>query len=134
MFRKKLLTFTRPLENDTYGIYDPLGVNLLNRLRLGFSHLRKHKFRHNFADTLNPLCSCTLEIEDTEHYFLRYQNNISFRTTLMNDLNNINTSIASLNSNDFLRVILYGDKSFNKETNCRILTASIKFNKRYTTF
>ena len=134
MFRKKLLTFTRPLENDTYGIYDPLGVNLLNRLRLGFSHLRKHKFRHNFADTLNPLCSCTLEIEDTEHYFLRYQNNISFRTTLMNDLNNVNTSIASLNSNDFLRVILYGDKSFNKETNCKILTASIKFNKRYTTF
>ena len=39
MFRKKLLTFIRPLENDTYGIYDPLGVRLLNRLHLGFSHL-----------------------------------------------------------------------------------------------
>ena len=26
MFRKKLLTFVRPIENDTYGIYDPLGV------------------------------------------------------------------------------------------------------------
>ena len=47
----------------------------------------------------------------------------------MNDLNNINTTIASLNSNDFLRVILYGDNSFNKETNCKILTASIKFIK-----
>ena len=35
--------------------------------------------------------------------------------------------IASLNSNDFLRVILYEDKSFNKETNCKILTASIIF-------
>ena len=41
MFRKKLLTFIRPLANDTYGIYNPLGVRLLNRLRLGFSHLRK---------------------------------------------------------------------------------------------
>ena len=129
MFRKKHLTFVRPLENDTYGIYDLLGVRLLNRLRLGFSHLREHKFRHNLADTLNPLCSCTLETEDTEHYFLRCQNNISFRTTLMDDLNNINTAIASLNSNDFLRVILYGDNSFNKETNCKILTASIKFLK-----
>ena len=29
-----------------------------------------HKFRHNFADTLNPLCSCTLETEVKEHYFL----------------------------------------------------------------
>ena len=56
MFREKLLTFIRPLENDTYGIYDPLGVRLLNRLRLGSSHLKEHKFRHNFAETLNPLC------------------------------------------------------------------------------
>ena len=47
----------------------------------------------------------------------------------MNDLNNINTAIVSLNPNDLLRVILYGDESFNKETNCKILTASIKFIK-----
>ena len=68
------------------------------------------------------------ETEDTEHYFLRCQNNLSFRTTLMNDLNNINTAIASLNPNDLLRLIHYGD-SFNRETNCMILTASIKFIK-----
>ena len=42
MFREKLLTFVRPLRNDTYGIYDPLGVRLLKRLHLGFSHLREH--------------------------------------------------------------------------------------------
>ena len=47
----------------------------------------------------------------------------------MNDLNNINTAIVSLKSNGLLRVILYGDESFNKETNCKILTASIKFIK-----
>ena len=39
VFRKKYLTCIRPLANDAYGIYDPLGVRLLNRLRLGFSHL-----------------------------------------------------------------------------------------------
>ena len=43
----------------------------------------------------------------------------------MNDLNNVNTAIASLNPND----LLYVDESFNKETNCKILTASIKFIK-----
>ena len=127
MFLKKFLTFIRPLGNDTYGIYDPFGIRLLNRLRLGFSHLREHNFEHNFTNTLNPLCSCSLETEDTEHYFLRCQNNLSFHTTFMNDLNNINTTIASFNSNDLLRVVLYGDESFNKETNCKILTASIKF-------
>ena len=97
MFRKRFLTFMRHLENDTYGIYDPLGVRLLNRLRVGFSYLRLRKFSHNFADTLNPLSSCSLETEDTEHYFLRCHNNLSFRTILMNDLNNVNTAIASLN-------------------------------------
>ena len=55
MFREKLLTFTRPLENDRYGIYDPLGVSLLRR---------EHKLKHNFADTLanylNPLCPLSL--------------------------------------------------------------------------
>ena len=123
------MTSIRALENDTYGIYDPLGVRLLNRLRLGFGHLRERKFRHNFADTLNPLCLCSPEIEDTEHYFLRCQNNLSFCPTLMNDLNNTNTAIASLNSNDLLRIIFYGDESFNKESNCKILTPSIKFVK-----
>ena len=52
----------------------------------------------------------------------------------MNDLNNINTAIATLYSNGVLRVILYGDKSFNKETNCKILTASIKFIKDTQSF
>ena len=107
MFRKKLLALIRALANNTYGIYDPLGVTLLNRLRLGFSHLMKNKFRHNFVDTLNPLCSFSLETEDRELYFLRCENNLS--------LNNISTAIASLNSNDLLRVILYGDKVLTKK-------------------
>ena len=134
MLRKKLLTLIRSLVNDTYGIYDPLGVRLLNRLGLGFSHLREHKFRHNFTDTLNPLCSYSHKTEDTEHYFLRSQNNLSFHTALMNDLNNINTVITSLNSNDLLQLILYIDESFSKETNCKILTASTKFIKDTQSF
>ena len=93
------------------------------------STIGEHMLRHNFADTLNPLCSSSFETEDTEHYFLRCQNNLSLRTTLVNDLNNINTAIAYLNPNDLLRVTLYRDKSFNKENNCKILTASIKFIK-----
>ena len=47
----------------------------------------------------------------------------------MSYLNNITTAIASLNPNDLVRVILYGDKRFNKETNYKILTESIKFIK-----
>ena len=73
-FRKMLLNFIRPIANSTDKIYDPLGIKLLTRSRLGFSHFSEHKFRHNFADSLNPLCSCSLETESTFHFFPRCQN------------------------------------------------------------
>ena len=34
-------------------------------LRLGLSHLREHKFNHNFQNCINPLCGCGLDIEST---------------------------------------------------------------------
>ena len=70
-FKKSLLAVIRPKMSPVYKINDPLGIKLLTRLRVNFSHLREHKFRHNFLDTINPLCSCGLEIESTNHYILR---------------------------------------------------------------
>ena len=52
LFQKKLLEFVRSIESSIYSIYDPVGVKLPHRLRLGFSHLRENKFRNNFSD--NP--------------------------------------------------------------------------------
>ena len=128
-FRKMLLNFIRPIGNSTYKIYDPLGIKLLTRLRLGFSHLSEHKFRHNFADSLNPLCSCSLETESTLHFFLRCQNYTTLRRALMTDLKNINDAIMSLNESDLLHVMLYGSKKFDNNMNISILTATIKFIK-----
>ena len=100
------------MENKTFSIYNPLGIQLLNRLRVDFSHLNEHKLRRNFAYTLNPLCSCSLETETTAHIFLRcrYYNNI--RITLMNELNDIDNSINSRQPNKLLPIILYGDCKF----------------------
>ena len=52
-FRKALLNVIRPSENKIFNIYGQVGIKLLTRLRLGLSHLREHKFRHNFEVTLN---------------------------------------------------------------------------------
>ena len=41
-------SFIRPNQSNIYNIFDPIGLKLLTRLRLGFSHLNEHKFRHNF--------------------------------------------------------------------------------------
>ena len=43
-----LLKFVRYIANSVFDIYNPDGLKLLTRLRLGLSHLRYHKFRHNF--------------------------------------------------------------------------------------
>ena len=85
-FRKALLNFIRASENKMFNILDQVGIKLLTRLRLGLSHLREHKFRHNFKDNLNPLCSCSIEAEKALHFFLRCQFFIDFREILMNDL------------------------------------------------
>ena len=92
LFRKKLVI--RPIGNSTYRIHNPTGIKLLIILRVGFSHLWEHKFRHKIADTLNPLCACALETECTKHFFLRCQNYISLGTTLMNELRDINSSVV----------------------------------------
>ena len=81
-----LPNFIRPTGNRTYKIIDPLGIKLLTRLRLGFSHLSEYRCRHNFADSLNPLCSCSFEIESTLHFSLRYENHTTLRRALLSEL------------------------------------------------
>ena len=87
IFKSKLLSFIRPVQSNIYSIFDPEGLKLLTRLRLGFTHLNEHKFRHNFQDCLNPLCSCSLEIEDTSHYLLHCHHFSNHRIDLMNSVN-----------------------------------------------
>ena len=53
-----------------FSIHDQIGVKLLTRLRLKFSHLNNLKFRHKFNDCLGPMCNCGTEIETTKHFFL----------------------------------------------------------------
>ena len=51
-FKKQILKFIRPSPNSTFNVHNPHGIKLLTRLRVGLSHLREHKFRHNFQDSL----------------------------------------------------------------------------------
>ena len=134
IFRKYLLKIIRPSPNSLYGIHDPLGVQLLTRIRLGLSHLREHKFRHNFQDTLNPLCSCSLETENSNHFFLRCQNFNASRTTLLDELNIIEPSLVFLDENEFIRTILFGNSTFKSEVNCKILQSTISFLKNTKRF
>ena len=62
---KKLIKCDKK-ENSIFSIYDSLSVKLLTRLRLQFSNLNEHKFRHGFGDTINTMCACGNEVETTD--------------------------------------------------------------------
>ena len=125
-FRKSLLSFIKPTCSSLFSIHHPVGVKLLVRLRLGFSHLREHKFRHNFHDTLNPLCSCSLEPETTSHYHLCCHNFSSSRFALMNDLNLIDPIISQLNETALANILLYGDSKKSTPENSKISQSTIR--------
>ena len=59
IFKRALLSFIRPKSANLYRIHQPRGLKLLTKLRFGLSHLREHKFRHNFNDTIDPFCLCS---------------------------------------------------------------------------
>ena len=65
----KLLKIIRPERNSVYNISNNEGVRILTKLRLKFSVLNAHKFRHNF-DSLTLFCTCGNDIEDNEHFLL----------------------------------------------------------------
>ena len=112
VFRKALLDFIRPTANSTFGTNDVSGLKLLTRLRVGFSHLREHKFKHNFQDTSNSLCPCSLEAEDTYHFFMHCQNLSHKLNVLFDDLNSINSDILKKNENEIVQVLQFGNKKF----------------------
>ena len=89
VFKSKLLSFIRPSKRSIFNVNDPEGVKYLTRLRLRFSHLNEQKFRHGFLDTFNPLCNCSLEVEDNEHFFLRYLNFENARRSLFINISSI---------------------------------------------
>ena len=64
-FRNILLKLGEPGPYLIYRIQHPLGLKLFTRLRLGLSHLTKHRFKHNFKSCINPLCTCSVEVEST---------------------------------------------------------------------
>ena len=69
-FRKLILFFIKPAYSLIFSIDHLVLVKLLVRSRLGLNHLREHKFKHDFHDSLNPLCSSSLKPETIIHYHL----------------------------------------------------------------
>ena len=69
-FKKYILNLVHPSPNSIFNCPNPKALKFITRLCLCLSHLRYHKIKNNFRDSLNPLLNCDLNIESTSHYFL----------------------------------------------------------------
>ena len=110
IFKKSILKFIRPSQNRVYNYHYPKGIKLLTRLRVGLSHLRKHKFKHSFQDTLNPKCNCGKDIKITSHYLLHCPDYLQEWETLLNTISCIVPNIFYLNNDQLTEILLYGQK------------------------
>ena len=94
IFKKTLLNFIPPSGSTVFNCHNPKGVKLLTRLRLGSSHLREHKFKHSFQDSLNPICSCGNDTETSAHLLLHCPNFSNERSTLLNIIGSTDRNTA----------------------------------------
>ena len=127
LFKASLLKMGCPHANSTYRIHNPVGIRLHTRLRLVLSHLNEHKFRHNFADCVNPLWSCSIEPETTLHFFLHCHNFLNIRRKLFDKIKLLDETLLQLNDESLLTVLLFGSKIYNEQVNVQILNASFDY-------
>ena len=93
-------------ESSIFSIYDPLVVKLLTRLRLQFSHVNEHKFRHGFGDTINAMLHAEVKLI----------------LELFENLEKVDSSFLNLNVKDKVSFLLYGSQlATSKSSNHEIL-------------
>ena len=129
MFKKKILAIIRPSPKLVFGVYDPKGKSILTQLRVILSTLNCHKFKHNFRNTLNPLCPINDGIENTEHYFLLCQAYCTIRRDLLTCVNDIlyQNGFRNLSNEVLLQIILYGHEKLPYDSNANILSMTIQY-------
>ena len=121
------MEFIRPSPNSIFDIYNPYGIKLLTRLRLGLRHLNEHKFKHGFNDTINPICICGGDIESINHFFLQCPEYCEARQTLFDNFQRIDKMLLSQNESLSTHLLLYGDPKRNSIVNASFLSSAIEF-------
>ena len=106
VFKKHLLKEIRHVLHSVYNICYPNGLKLLTRLRLGLSHLNEHRFNHNFKNCINPLCTCSLEVKSTSHFFLHCHYYDSIRHIMFNELCEVDINLPNASDEKLVKILL----------------------------
>ena len=126
-FKNSILKFVRPSPSNAFNFNNHKGIRLITRLGVGMGHLREHKFKYNFPDCLNPICSCGLDIESTSHFLHDCPTFNHERYTLLSTLNNTDFTLLELAKSSLSQTLLNGNTLFDREKNTCILNVTIEY-------
>ena len=98
-----------------------------------FSHFRDNKFKYLFQDTVNLLCTCSLEAEKN-HVILHFPYYENEHHILLASIRNIKSSILDQNDDNLVKIVLYGLNlvlyglnNLNETQNTNILNVMMEF-------
>ena len=118
--------FKKPKANSVYNCNSSKRLKFVTILSLDLSQLREHKYKHSFQDSMNPLFSCSLDVESTIDYFLHCRLFTTKRHTLLNTISQIDNKFWDSSESDLIH-LLFGDPSKDTETNAEILNATVNY-------
>ena len=127
VFKSNILKFIRPSANWVFDCHNSIRIKYITRIQLGLSHLREHKFKHSFQDTLNSICNCGNDVESAIHFFLHCPLYSNERRTLLNSLVNIDHTLLDNTDFSLTQILLFGNTTFNAIVNTKIINLTIDF-------
>ena len=83
----------------------------------------------NLGITLDPMCSCGMELETTLNYLLCCNLKSDLKAELRNDIFALNPTLKNLSHEKLLNILLYESEYFSFNTNKKIIKSTIKFLK-----
>ena len=105
LFKSRLLSFIRPVQNNIYNIFDPEGI-ISNSIA---SRPKSSKY--------TQISSCSLETGDTTHYLLHCRYFSNQRTDLMNSVNSVVQNFEFMSENNKEHLLLFGASRFEENKN-----------------
>jgi len=136
IFKKRILKIYRPGKKTLFDIHDPNGIKWIFQLRVGLSPLKSHKKHHNFQDTPNDTCQCSLNAETSNHFLLHCPTYLNQRNELFQLVNPLlfAKNMRFLDDKRLVLLLLYGNEKFEIDENRIILKATINYIRKSSRF
>ena len=118
---------TRSSSSLFFDWHNRIGIKYITHIRLGLSHLREHKFKRRFNDTINPICNCVNDVESAIHFFLNCLLYSNERRTFLSSLVNIDDKLFGNANCSLTQTLLFDNTTFNVKDKTKIINLTIDY-------